>query len=76
MHGDEWRALNRANWDERVDIHLRAPMYDLSDLREGRARLEAIEEAELGDVTGERIHVKCPPSNFLQINFQVFILFK
>jgi len=53
-------ALNRANWDERVAIHLRAPMYDLSDLRAGRGRLEAIEEAELGDVRGERIaHLQC-----------------
>ena len=52
--------LNRANWDERVAIHLRAPMYDLSDLREGRGRLEAIEEAELGSVAGERIaHLQC-----------------
>ena len=57
---EAWRALNRANWDERVAIHLRAPMYDLSDLREGRGRLEAIEEAELGDVSGERIaHLQC-----------------
>jgi SAM-dependent methyltransferase len=57
---EDWRALNRANWDERVAIHLRAPMYDLSDLREGRGRLEAIEEAELGDVSGERIaHLQC-----------------
>jgi SAM-dependent methyltransferase len=60
MSGDEWRALNRANWDERVAIHLRAPMYDLSDLRAGRGRLEAIEEAELGPVAGERIaHLQC-----------------
>jgi SAM-dependent methyltransferase len=60
MSGDAWRALNRANWDERVAIHLRAPMYDLSDLREGRGRLEAIEEAELGRVAGERIaHLQC-----------------
>jgi SAM-dependent methyltransferase len=56
----DWRALNRANWDERVAIHLRAPMYDLSDLRAGRGRLEAIEEAELGDVSGQRIaHLQC-----------------
>jgi SAM-dependent methyltransferase len=58
--GEDWRALNRANWDERVAIHLAAPMYDLSDLRAGRGRLEAIEEAELGDVSGQRIaHLQC-----------------
>lgn len=60
MSEEDWRALNRANWDERVAIHLRAPMYDLSDLRAGRGRLEAIEEAELGPVAGERIaHLQC-----------------
>jgi len=57
---EDWRTLNRANWDERVAIHLRAPMNDLSDLRAGRGRLEAIEQAELGSVAGQRIaHLQC-----------------
>ena len=34
--GEDWRAVNRANWDERVPIHLAAPSYDLSPLRAGR----------------------------------------
>ena len=37
----DWRALNRANWDERVGIHLKAPGYDLAPLRAGRGRLNA-----------------------------------
>jgi hypothetical protein len=38
-----WRAVNRANWDERVPIHLAAPGYDLAALRAGQARMNAIE---------------------------------
>lgn len=57
---DDWRALNRANWDERVAVHLRAPVYEVDTLREGRGRLNGIEEAELGPVAGRRIlHLQC-----------------
>ncbi len=56
----DWRAINRANWDERVGVHLKAPGYDLAPLRAGRGRLNAIEEAELGDVHGlEVLHLQC-----------------
>jgi len=56
----DWRALNRANWDERVPIHLGAKSYDLGPLRAGRGRLHAIEEAELGPVHGLRVlHLQC-----------------
>jgi len=56
----DWRAINRANWDERVGVHLKAPGYDLAPLRAGRGRLNAIEEAELGDVSGlEVLHLQC-----------------
>ncbi|WP_270934914.1 class I SAM-dependent methyltransferase [Falsiroseomonas oryzae] len=50
-----WRALNRANWDERVPIHLGPRGYDLSSQRAGRGRLDAIVEAELGLVAGMRV---------------------
>jgi SAM-dependent methyltransferase len=57
---DDWRRLNRANWDERVPIHTGAKAYDLSALRDGRGTLHAIEEAELGDVKGLRVlHLQC-----------------
>lgn len=57
---DSWQRLNRANWDERVDIHLHSPGYDLTPLRAGHGRLNLIEEAELGDVAGKRIlHLQC-----------------
>ncbi len=56
----DWRELNRANWDERVPIHFRAKSYDLDPLRTGQGRLNSIEQAELGQVTGRRIlHLQC-----------------
>lgn len=58
MSTDEWREANRANWDERVDVHLK--VYDLRSLRAGRGTLNAIEEAELGPVAGLRVlHLQC-----------------
>jgi SAM-dependent methyltransferase len=57
---DDWRSANRATWEERVGIHLRAEAYDLTPLREGRAVLHPIEEAEIGDVAGLKIaHLQC-----------------
>lgn len=54
------RALNRANWDERVPVHLGPRGYDLEALATGTARLNAIEEAELGPVAGLRLlHLQC-----------------
>ena len=59
-HWSAWRAANRATWDERVGIHLDAAAYDLTPLREGRAVLHPIEEAEMGDVAGLKIaHLQC-----------------
>lgn len=58
--GEDWRALNRASWDERVAIHLGPGGYDLAPLRAGQGRLNAIEEAELGSVAGLRVlHLQC-----------------
>jgi SAM-dependent methyltransferase len=58
--GPDWRAINRARWDEAVGIHLGPGGYDLSDLRAGRGRMNAIEEDELGPVDGLRVlHLQC-----------------
>jgi len=55
------RAVNRANWDERVPIHLAATeTYDLAPLRAGRGRLDPIVESEVGDLAGRRVlHLQC-----------------
>ena len=56
----DWRELNRANWDERVAVHLGSAEYDLGPLRAGHGRLNAIEEAELDPVAGLRVlHLQC-----------------
>ena len=55
----DWRALNQANWDERVAIHRAVPFYGIDRIRAG-ARLNAIEEAELGPVASLRVlHLQC-----------------
>ena len=60
MTSSDWRAINRANWDERVRVHLGPGGYNLTPLRQGTARLNAIEEAELGPVDGLRVlHLQC-----------------
>jgi SAM-dependent methyltransferase len=57
---EDWRAINRANWDERVPIHQAAPIYEVASLRAGRGRLNPIEEAELRPVDGLRVlHLQC-----------------
>lgn len=60
MSDEDWLAVNRANWDESVAVHLTHPSYDLEALRAGRGRLYPIEAGELGDVDGLRIlHLQC-----------------
>jgi len=56
----DWRQINRARWDEAVAIHLGPGGYDLTDLRAGQGRMNAIEEDELGPVAGLRVlHLQC-----------------
>jgi 2-polyprenyl-3-methyl-5-hydroxy-6-metoxy-1,4-benzoquinol methylase len=56
----DWRALNRANWDERVPVHLASDGYDLPRFRAGHDSLRPFETAEAGDVTGKRlVHLQC-----------------
>jgi SAM-dependent methyltransferase len=56
----DWRTLNRANWDDRVPVHLASEFYDLAGFRAGRETLRAFEVAEAGDVRGKRlVHLQC-----------------
>src|SRR5215212_1902919 len=60
MTNPDWRSVNRANWDERVGVHLGPGGYDLTNLRAGHGRFNPIEEAELPPVAGKRIvHLQC-----------------
>jgi SAM-dependent methyltransferase len=58
----DWLALNRANWNERVPIHLNAPPlhYERQPLLDGTERLDAIGAEVLGAVAGLRVlHLQC-----------------
>lgn len=56
----DWRGLNRANWDDRVPIHLASAFYDVDGFRAGASSLRPFETAEVGDVTGQRLlHLQC-----------------
>jgi SAM-dependent methyltransferase len=56
----DWRGLNRANWDDRVPVHLASEFYDLEGFRAGASSLRPFETAEAGDVTGKRlVHLQC-----------------
>jgi SAM-dependent methyltransferase len=55
-----WRALNRANWDDRVPIHLASRLYDLEGFRRTRDSLRRFEPGEVGDVRGrDLVHLQC-----------------
>jgi len=57
---EDWLALNRANWDERVPVHLASPGYDLTALRAGQRRLDVLTEAMLPPLAGLRVlHLQC-----------------
>jgi SAM-dependent methyltransferase len=59
---DEWAALNRAWWDERVPVHVASEFYDrdgfLADPE--RSTLRPFEIDEVGDVRGRTlVHPQC-----------------
>jgi len=58
----DWLALNLANWNERVAIHLDAPImhYKLDGLKAGTQQLDRIADETLGPVDGLRVlHLQC-----------------
>lgn len=56
---DDWRTLNRANWDERVSVH-RAVAGRKGLIYGGKHGLGPIERQELGAVAGMRVlHLQC-----------------
>jgi SAM-dependent methyltransferase len=56
----DWRAANRANWDERVPIHADGDFYDIPGFLAGRDTIRDFETAEVGDVDGRTLlHLQC-----------------
>lgn len=57
---EAWFRANRANWDERVAVHLASDGYDLQPLRNGAGLLDPLVERRLGPVAGLRVlHLQC-----------------
>lgn len=57
---EEWFEVNRANWDERVPIHVEGEFYDVAGFLAGEERLRPFELAEMGDVGGkDLLHLQC-----------------
>ena len=57
---EDWRAVNRALWDERVPIHVDSGFYDVARFLAGASTLRAFEIDELGDVDGRTlVHPQC-----------------
>lgn len=58
MADDDWRAANRALWDERVPAHAASAVYDIDGVVAGRDDLRPWEPADVGDVSGrDLIHL-------------------
>ncbi len=57
---EEWLALNRALWDERVPIHVASDFYDVDAFLAGASTLRSFELEEVGDVSGlTLLHAQC-----------------
>ncbi len=55
-----WLSCNRANWDERVSVHVRGGFYDVDAWRAGRESLQPFEIVEVGEVKGRSlVHLQC-----------------
>lgn len=59
----DWTAVNRRNWDERVEAHVASPDYAVSRFVDDPQYLSAVvafDRPRLGDVAGlEGVHLQC-----------------
>ncbi|MFC4117707.1 class I SAM-dependent methyltransferase [Nonomuraea zeae] len=56
----DYLAVNRANWNDRVPIHVASDFYDVPGFKAGRDPLRGFEIGEVGDVTGKSLaHLQC-----------------
>lgn len=65
LTGGEWLEDNRANWDERVPVHLASGFYDQEPLRAGGSVLDPIVAGEIAELYPEGLaglrvlHLQC-----------------
>jgi SAM-dependent methyltransferase len=58
--GEEWLAVNRANWDDRVPIHAASEFYDVDGWLAGARDPRPWELEVIGDVADlEVVHLQC-----------------
>ncbi|WP_219471690.1 class I SAM-dependent methyltransferase [Nonomuraea rhizosphaerae] len=57
---EDYLALNRANWDDRVPIHVASDFYDVPAFRAGQCTIREFELPEVGEVAGrDLVHLQC-----------------
>lgn len=60
MSAKDYIDINRASWNNKVDIHIASDFYDMDGFMQGNTSLNSIELELLGDVRGKRIlHLQC-----------------
>ncbi|MFN3753634.1 class I SAM-dependent methyltransferase [Flavobacterium sp.] len=58
--GSDYIKLNKATWNDKVDVHIASAFYDMESFLNGKSTLNDIELALLGDVSGKKIlHLQC-----------------
>ncbi|MFN3232149.1 MAG: class I SAM-dependent methyltransferase [Alphaproteobacteria bacterium] len=57
---DDWRSLNRRNWNERVPLHVASKAYDVEGFRAGTSSLSPQQIDDVGSVEGKSlVHLQC-----------------
>lgn len=57
---EAYYEANRANWDDRVPVHVASRGYDMEGFLRGEKTLYAVEMDEVGDVQGKTLlHLQC-----------------
>lgn len=60
MDNTKYLETNKANWNERVAIHMKTDLYGLEAFKNGKNKLHALELSELGDISGKKVlHLQC-----------------
>lgn len=60
MNNDKYFEVNKATWNEKVNIHAKSDMYDIEAFKKGKSSLMAYEQRALSDVKGKSLlHLQC-----------------
>lgn len=57
---ENYIAINKRSWNNRVDAHLKSDFYDVDGFIQGKSSLNSIELEILGDIKGKSVlHLQC-----------------